>query len=115
MHKWILGFLLSYTSIVNAGMPFNHYAITDSMDEVTGVCYAKAMIGYDSVVNSRVGLNPEESIHITKNSFKDTHPLSNKSLLRVIMGAYLWNGAAHSYAIITLSDCVRNTTLENLK
>jgi len=67
------------------------------------------MIGYDSVVNSRVGSLPENAlVLVVDNDFENDHPMSRINLLKTILSAYLWDGSAHSYAIKTLSNCVVN-------
>lgn len=94
----------------------SHSIVIEGMDSITAICYAKSMIGYDSVINSRVGLEPELSIHITQNNkFKDTHPLSKTNLLITIMEAYLWGGPPHSYAVVTFSKCVKKTNLKEIE
>lgn len=95
--------LLSFFTVMI--ISYSSFSYADS-NELTEECYAKAMIGYDSVINSRVGLYPEKSIHITNNSLPDESPLSRINLLRTIMGAYLWGGTPHAYAVKTFGECL---------
>lgn len=104
----------SFASFSQESTP--HTVVIDGMDNLTAVCYAKSMIGYDSVINSRVGLEPELSIHITQNNpLKPKHPLSKTNLLITIMDAYLWKGPAHSYAVVTFSKCIQETDLKEIE
>lgn len=97
--------LIFFTSPLFA-QNLQHRLIQQGMDETTRLCYARSMIGFDSVVNSRVGLNPENSIHITQNTFPNNHPLNKIELLTIIMNAYLWTDSPHTYSVITFSNCI---------
>ena len=60
-------------------------------------CYRNAMIGYDSVINSRVGVPAEHAIDLT----------NDITIRNVIWHAYLWKASPHEYAIKTFSACVQ--------
>ncbi len=69
-------------------------------------CFAKAMVGMDSVINSRLGVPPEHALELsaTKPVSLDDAPYSN-SMLKVILSAYLWNDSPHSYAMKVFYRC----------
>lgn len=70
-------------------------------------CYGQAMVGMDSVINSRLGVPAEHALGLSLNS-----PLHvamgdeySTSMLRTILAAYLWNDSPHSYAIKVFYAC----------
>lgn len=83
---------------------------TDNFTRTEMFCYSKAMIGYDYVINARKGNLPENALNILDDHLPKSHnhPLNRTSLLITIMGAYLWNGSPHTYAIRTYTDCIEN-------
>lgn len=87
---------------------FGHDMATDSFTQTEMFCYSKAMIGFDYVINARKGNLPENALFILDNHLPQSpsHPLNKTSLLITIMGAYLWKGSPHTYAIRTYTDCV---------
>ena len=58
-------------------------------------CYRNAMIGYDSVINSRVGVPAEHAIDLT----------NDITIRTVIWHAYLWKVSPHESAIKNFSYC----------
>jgi len=70
-------------------------------------CYAYAMIGKDSVINSRLGLLPEQLIHHAKlNATRnDVTPRYSPVLLKAILGAFLWKESPQSYAHAIFESC----------
>ncbi len=70
-------------------------------------CYAKAMIGFDSVINSRVGVVPEHALTLalkSKKSEKGEKEYSEE-ILKTVLNAYLWQNSPHSYAIDIFYSC----------
>lgn len=61
-------------------------------------CYKNAMIGYDSVINSRVGVPAEHAITLTPDPQERN----------IIWSAYLWKASPHEYAIKTFSACIQS-------
>jgi hypothetical protein len=65
------------------------------------------MIGYDYVINSRVGLPIEKalntvSINDTAEIIRDTYKFQLK---KIVQNAYLWEASPHTYAISVMYDC----------
>lgn len=74
-------------------------------------CFAKAMIGMDSVINSRLGVPPEHALDLTVLS-KQTGSQSGEydnDTLNVILSAYLWKDTPHTYAVKVFFNCAQQT------
>ncbi|MBK8162295.1 MAG: hypothetical protein IPK65_03830 [Gammaproteobacteria bacterium] len=77
-------------------------------------CYGLAMVGMDSVINSRLGIRPEHILHLattdpdsaiaSHDEISAAAPYSTR-LLRIIFEAYLWQGEPHEYASAVLEGC----------
>ncbi|MGE0225074.1 MAG: hypothetical protein AB7S57_17530 [Acetobacteraceae bacterium] len=77
-------------------------------------CYGLAMVGMDSVINSRLGIRPEHILHLattdpdsaiaSQDEISSAAPYSTR-LLRIIFEAYLWPGEPHEYASAVLEGC----------
>ena len=84
---------------------YDNFAVDEGMRE----CYGKAMIGYDTVINARLGLLPEHALALARPS--DAPPLDHRSYrddtLIVMWGAYLWDGSPHNYALSVFYRCAR--------
>lgn len=72
-------------------------------------CFAKAMIGMDSVINSRLGVPPEHALDLTIEPRKvDTTTAEYDSrTLNVILHAYLWEESPHAYAVNVFFKCAQ--------
>lgn len=73
-------------------------------------CYAAAMIGYDYVINSRVGLplqNAISTVSINNDSrtIRDTYKYQLKD---IVYNAYLWEESPHTYATTVMYNCAFN-------
>ncbi len=104
MKRAMIGFLALIPALAQAG----HGMIFET-GTVEQKCYAKAMIGYDSVINSRVGVAPEHALHLARKE-ESPHPASGETryseeLLATVLGAYLWTDSPHSYAISVFFRC----------
>jgi len=77
-------------------------------------CYGQAMVGMDSVINSRLGVPAEHALGLSLNSpvhvsMGDEY---STSMLNTILAAYLWDDTPHSYAIKVFYACAaRNSRL----
>lgn len=77
-------------------------------------CYGQAMVGMDSVINSRLGVPAEHALRLSLNgpihaAMGDEY---STSMLNTILAAYLWDDTPHSYAIKVFYACAkRNSTL----
>ncbi|MEK7322556.1 MAG: hypothetical protein AABZ84_05705 [Pseudomonadota bacterium] len=71
------------------------------------LCYGHAMVGFDSVINSRLGVPAENALDLaSKNPLAVIlHEQYSTYLLKVIWGAYLWNGNPHDYAVGVFYRC----------
>ena len=72
-------------------------------------CFAKAMIGMDSVINSRLGVPAEHALDLTVQSQPagvDGHTYDNDTL-NVILYAYLWEDSPHGYAVRVFFKCAQ--------
>ena len=78
-------------------------------------CYGLAMVGMDSVINSRLGIHPEHLLHLATVDPEATITLPehlyipgrySPLLLKIIYEAYLWEGSPHDYASQVMYTCV---------
>ena len=92
--------LTVYPSIVHgAGDPSHDFSL-DGLTEEQKTCYKVGTIGYDSVVNARLGVSLEQmqervTIEGQLSAF----------LLSTVTNAYHWPGSPHAYAIKTSDTC----------
>lgn len=72
-------------------------------------CFSAAMIGMDSVINSRLGVLPEHGVGISKRLAEVSGEDSAYStdLLKTIFDAYMWEGSPHSYAVTVFYQCAQ--------
>jgi hypothetical protein len=77
-------------------------------------CYGLAMVGMDSVINSRLGIRPEYLLHLALVDPEATITLPehlyipdrySPLLLKIIYEAYLWEGSPHEYASEVMYTC----------
>ena len=72
-------------------------------------CFAKAMIGMDSVINSRLGVPPEHALELTIQAQRagTTSAEYDSNTLNVILSAYLWEDTPHTYAVRVFFNCAQ--------
>ena len=72
-------------------------------------CFAKAMIGMDSVINSRLGVPPEHALDLTiqHTSTGTSTAEYDSDTLNVILHAYLWEESPHTYAVSVFFKCAQ--------
>lgn len=77
------------------------------LSEAEEACYSVAMVGYDTVINSDLGLPLDEVIDtmVTNNNSLQTLEIYEDYLLLVVMDAYNWDGSPHTYAVKTMFQC----------
>lgn len=70
-------------------------------------CFSRAMVGMDSVINSRLGVPAEHALALSvRDEVGGNHEaVFDEPLLAMILTAYLWKDSAHSYAIKVFYDC----------
>lgn len=96
-------FLYIFFTLLSLNLSANQH-INNSMVEE---CYASAMIGYDYVINSRVGLPMERALNtvtVNQNSaiIKDVYKFHLRS---IVENAYQWSGSPHEFAVLVLFNC----------
>jgi len=81
--------------------------VTTTIKYDTRYCYAYAMIGEDSVINSRLGLLPEQLMELARldSANTTTAPRYSPVLLRTILDAFLWQESPQHYAQSILHNC----------
>lgn len=67
-------------------------------------CYGFAMVGMDSVINSRIGVPPQDVVALARVSQGPTEHYSHE-ILKTMLNAYFWDGTPHSYAINVFYQC----------
>lgn len=72
-------------------------------------CYAHAMVGFDSVINSRLDVPPELSVGLAIKNPTAAISYENYShyLVKVVLDAYMWDGSPHSYAVDVFYYCAQ--------
>jgi hypothetical protein len=78
-------------------------------DTVAQKCYGNAMVGFDSVINSRLGVPPEHALDLARMGGLSaaSENVYATELLDYIYNAYLWNGSPHSYAVSVFYRCAQ--------
>lgn len=86
---------------------FENLSTTLTQDQQT--CYSLAMVGMDSVINSRLGVLPEHVLDLASQpqSLNVNAEPYDHNLLNVILDAYLWKETPHSYAIKVFYKCAQ--------
>jgi hypothetical protein len=72
-------------------------------------CFAKAMIGMDSVINSRLGVPPEHAVELNRETRTTAtgSPTYDTDTLNVMLNAYLWKDTPHTYAVRVFFNCAQ--------
>jgi hypothetical protein len=80
---------------------------TTSLSVAEQQCYAMSMVGYDSVINSRLGVPAEHALDLAAIKRANTQTAQKYApfLLKVILDAYLWIDSPHTYAVKTMFNC----------
>ena len=73
-------------------------------------CFSLAMVGMDSVINSRLGVPPEHALALASLPVVNNSEPFDTNLLKVILGAYLWQETPHSYAIKVFYGCAAESS-----
>ena len=83
--------------------------LSSSLNQHEEECYAVAMVAYDTVINSSLGLPLDEIIDsMVRNNSEDTSVIYQDFLMLVVMDAYNWQGSPHTYAVKALFQCAAN-------
>jgi hypothetical protein len=85
-------------------------------DAIAQQCYGAAMVGMDSVINSRLGVPPEKVVDLARLTQVGSLGAEGFSydLLKDMLYAYMWEGSPHSYAVTVFFECAqRNAPLRS--
>ncbi len=104
LSPWLL--ILPFT------LPAQAYEFPEISDEIRD-CYSKAMIGFDSVINARLGVPAEHALTYTYRSLDATPEQVQylDNILIVVWGGYLWKSSPHNYAISVFYHCAHDAPL----
>jgi len=112
--RYQVGVLLMLLSLLCSNV-FAYAALGPDAENHEQVCFAAAMIGYDNVINSRVGVPFSSalsvvSVNVESPIIEDTYKFE---LHKIVAGAYVWEHSPHEYAVKTLFQCAANQTGTN--
>jgi hypothetical protein len=82
-----------------------------SGDDGAPVCYGYAIVGYDMVVNARLGVPPDLAVGLAAKppgDGADRH--YSIPVLKVVLEAYAWRGGPDEYATQVMDHCMRQTS-----
>lgn len=81
----------------------------DSLDSQWegSICYARAMIAYDAVVNARLGVPAEHAVDLAElaPAAQSTTRIFSTELLTIMLTAYLWDDSPFAYSMQTFAGC----------
>lgn len=126
MNRWVM-LVAAVLLLVNSAQAYDPQsdglgvaeAATFSGGTFTGpmqMCFSRAMVGMDSVINSRLGVPPEHVLALAARlpqtaGIKESTDESfagqrfDEPMLTMMLAAYLWQGSPHSYAIKVFYEC----------
>jgi len=79
-------------------------------DEGAPLCYGYAIVGYDMVIDARLGMPPDLAIGLAaKAPGIGTYRQYSIPVLKLVLGAYGWKGAPGDYAALVMSRCVQHS------
>jgi hypothetical protein len=92
-------------SLPSLAAAYDYNAFGSEQDD----CFAKAMVGMDSVINSRLGVPPEHALDLTLEPRRagSTTDEYDSNTLNIILAAYLWKETPHTYAIKVFFNCAQ--------
>lgn len=98
---YILGILGLLIPLQSQAYQFDAYGTTAES------CYAKAMVGMDSVINARMGVLPEHALELSvkTGAISEGNRTYFTDTLTIILDAYLWQDTPHKYAIDVFFEC----------
>ena len=85
------------------------YSDSPTMEKDAQICYGYAMVGYDSVINSRLGVPAEYALGLALNSpaQKTGDKQYSINVLKIALNAYMWPGNPHEYAVQVMYRCAK--------
>lgn len=109
MKRFFCILVLSACATVSTG---NIAGTGPAEDDIYPACHAHAMIGFDSVINSRLGVPAELALEVTRFN----HDLSTVEkdymleLLTTMMTAYLWQDTPGDFYVEVFKQCMDKAT-----
>jgi len=99
--------LVSMALFFILGFGSAHAAVGAGLSEAEQTCYSVSMVGYDTVINSDLGLPLDVVIDsmVRNNDSMQTLEIYQDYLLLVVMDAYVWEGSPHTYAVKVMFQC----------
>lgn len=83
-------------------------AVGQPIDGPEQHCYSMSMVGYDSVINSRLGVPAEHALDLARiQKVGGAEALYQPYMLKVVLGAYLWDQSPHNYAVKVMYQCAQ--------
>ena len=103
----VLGIFLLFT--LSSPTWSQEMSFTDSQ---MSACYSRAMVGMDSVINSRLHVVAEHALFLSHipGTQKNTESGYDHDYLVIILDAYLWSRSPHDYALKVFYDCATQQT-----
>ena len=79
------------------------------MEKDAQICYGYAMVGYDSVINARLGVPAEYALGMAAQNPAEetTNEQYSINVLKLALNAYLWPGNPHDYAVQVFYNCAK--------
>ena len=74
------------------------------------MCFSMAMVGMDSVINSRLGVPAEHALELASQPVVNNSEPYDTDILNIILNAYLWRETPHSYAIKVFYGCAAESS-----
>lgn len=73
-------------------------------------CYGRAMIGFDSVINSRLGVPAEHALDLARVLLPDENMprIYSTAMLNTVLDAYFWQDSPHDYAVQVFYRCAKH-------
>lgn len=86
------------------------------MERDAQICYGYAMVGFDSVINSRLGVPAEFALGLARNNPVTAAAGDHYSInvLKIVLNAYLWQDNPHDYAVQVFYHCAKGDQETNL-
>ena len=102
----LLAVLLTAVLYADAAAAYND---APPVEKDAQICYGYAMVGYDSVINARLGVPAEYALGLAKKT-----PVANGgdgrysvNVLKIALNAYAWSGNPHDYAVEVMYRCAK--------
>jgi hypothetical protein len=98
--------LMTATLYANTAAAF---ADATPLEKDAQICFGYAMVGYDSVINSRLGVPAEYALGLALKSplKKTSDERYSINVLKIALNAYMWSGSPHDYAVQVMYRCAK--------